>query len=97
MLFPFSKVDPNFAYAYTLLGHEYVLTEELDKAMSCFRNAIRVDPRHYNAWWVSLTLTSTVLGSKNEIALAKYIVVRFFGLTCNERRVFSVINALVLC
>jgi anaphase-promoting complex subunit 3 len=36
------------AYAFTLLGHEYVFTEELDKAMSCFRNAIRVDPRHYN-------------------------------------------------
>ena len=44
------QVDPNFAYAYTLLGHEYVATEELDKALACFRNAIRVDPRHYNAW-----------------------------------------------
>ncbi|KAK3591934.1 hypothetical protein CHS0354_031436 [Potamilus streckersoni] len=43
--------NPNFAYAYTLLGHEYVFTEELDKAMACFRNAIRVDPRHYNAWY----------------------------------------------
>ena len=46
------QVNPNFAYAFTLLGHEYVFTEELDKAMSCFRNAIRVDPRHYNAWYV---------------------------------------------
>ncbi|KAK3082935.1 hypothetical protein FSP39_009477, partial [Pinctada imbricata] len=45
------EVAPDFAYAYTLLGHEYVFTEELDKAMSCFRNAIRVDSRHYNAWY----------------------------------------------
>nr|CAH7762294.1 unnamed protein product [Callosobruchus chinensis] len=31
------QVNPNFPYAYTLLGHEYITTEELDKAMSCFR------------------------------------------------------------
>ena len=45
------QVDPNFAYAYTLLGHEYVSIEELDKALSCYRSAVRVDPRHYNAWY----------------------------------------------
>ena len=45
------QVDPNFAYAYTLLGHEYVMIEELDKALSCFRAAVRIDPRHYNAWY----------------------------------------------
>lgn len=44
------QVDPGFAYAYTLLGHEFVLTEELDRALACFRNAIRVNNRHYNAW-----------------------------------------------
>ena len=31
------QVSPNFAYAYTLLGHEYVLVEELEKALACFR------------------------------------------------------------
>ena len=46
------QMDPNFAYAYTLLGHEYVLIDELDKALGAFRNAIRIDPRHYNAWLV---------------------------------------------
>lgn len=45
------QVDPDFAYSYTLLGHELVTTEELDKAMSCFRSAILRDPRHYNAWY----------------------------------------------
>ncbi|MGH0142674.1 UNVERIFIED_CONTAM: hypothetical protein FKN15_003027 [Acipenser sinensis] len=43
------QVDPGFAYSYTLLGHEFVLTEELEKALACFRNAIRVNSRHYNA------------------------------------------------
>jgi len=45
------QVSPDFAYAYTLLGHEYVLVEELDKAMSCFRTAVRLESRHYNAWY----------------------------------------------
>ena len=36
---PLLKVSPNFAYAYTLLGHEYVLVEELEKALACFRFA----------------------------------------------------------
>ena len=48
---PFSQVDPNFSYAYTLLGHEYVMIEELEKALACYRNAVRIDPRHYNAWY----------------------------------------------
>ncbi len=46
-----SQVDPGFAYAYTLLGHEYITIEELDKALGCFRTAVRIDPRHYNAWY----------------------------------------------
>lgn len=45
------QVDPDFAYAHTLLGHEFVLIEELDKALMSFRNATRLDPRHYNAWY----------------------------------------------
>lgn len=44
------KVDPNFAYAYTLLGHELISAERLDQAITCFRNAVRLDPRHWNAW-----------------------------------------------
>ncbi len=44
-------MDPNFAYAYTLLGHEYVAIEELDKALTCFRNAVRLDKREFKAWY----------------------------------------------
>lgn len=45
------QVDPDFAYSYTLLGHELVATEELEKALGCYRNAIHRDSRHYNAWF----------------------------------------------
>lgn len=45
------QVDPDFTYAYTLLGHELISVEEVDKGLASFRNAILVDPRHYNAWY----------------------------------------------
>uniref|UniRef100_A0A1B0CG33 Cell division cycle protein 27 homolog n=2 Tax=Lutzomyia longipalpis TaxID=7200 RepID=A0A1B0CG33_LUTLO len=45
------QVDPEFVYSYTLLGHEFVITEELEKAMSSFRTAIVKNHRHYNAWF----------------------------------------------
>ncbi|CAN8005409.1 unnamed protein product, partial [Ixodes hexagonus] len=45
------QVDPDFTYAYTLLGYELVSVEEVDKGLASFRNAILVDPRHYNAWF----------------------------------------------
>jgi anaphase-promoting complex subunit 3 len=45
------QVDPWFAYAHTLCGHEHSFNENLDKAMACFRNALRIDVRHYNAWY----------------------------------------------
>ena len=45
------QVDPGFAYAHTLCGHEHVATDDLDSAEACFRQALLVDPRHYNAWY----------------------------------------------
>ena len=44
-------VDPYFAYAHTLCGHEYVNNEDLDKAINSFRNALVLNDRHYNAWY----------------------------------------------
>lgn len=44
------QCDENFAYAYTLAGHEAVTMEEWDVAVGFFREAIRRQPRHYNAW-----------------------------------------------
>lgn len=45
------QMEPEFPYSYTLLGHELVVTEELEKALTCYRKAILKDPRHYNAWF----------------------------------------------
>lgn len=47
------QLDPAFTYAYTLSGHENLALEQFDKSLTCFRNAMRLDPRHYNAWYIT--------------------------------------------
>ncbi|KAJ5677571.1 uncharacterized protein N7477_003204 [Penicillium maclennaniae] len=46
-----TMIDPEFAYAFTLQGHEYVANEEYDKALDAYRHGITADNRHYNAWY----------------------------------------------
>ena len=46
-----TQLEPTFAYAYTLQGHEHLSNEEYDKAMSAFRASITAENRHYNAWY----------------------------------------------
>ncbi|KAK3954141.1 hypothetical protein QBC32DRAFT_208429 [Pseudoneurospora amorphoporcata] len=46
-----TQLDPKFAYAYTLQGHEHVENEEYDKALTAYRHAITADKRHYNAYY----------------------------------------------
>lgn len=46
-----TQLDPKFAYAFALQGHEHVSNEEYDKALSAYRSAIGVENRHYNAWY----------------------------------------------
>ena len=46
-----TQLDPKFAYAFTLQGHEHIENEEYDKALSAFRSSIAVENRHYNAWY----------------------------------------------
>ena len=50
-LTPQNKVEPEFTYAYTLCGHEYVANEDFEKAICMYRHAIKTDERHYNAWY----------------------------------------------
>lgn len=38
------------AYAYALSGHESIVVEEPDQAIEFFRQALKVDARHYPAW-----------------------------------------------
>lgn len=46
-----TKECPRFAYAHTLLGHEYWLSKDYDKALLSFQEAVAAQPRHYNAWY----------------------------------------------
>lgn len=46
-----TQLDPKFAYAFTLQGHEHVASEEYDKALTAYRAAISADRRHYNAYY----------------------------------------------
>jgi anaphase-promoting complex subunit 3 len=46
-----TQLDPKFAYAYTLQGHEHVSNEEYDKALLAYRQAMSADRRHYNAYY----------------------------------------------
>ena len=46
-----TQLKPNFAYAFTLQGHEHVANEEYDKAIAAYRAAIAADKRLYNAWY----------------------------------------------
>ncbi|KAE9964809.1 hypothetical protein EG328_002811 [Venturia inaequalis] len=46
-----TQLDPKFAYAFTLQGHEHIANEEYDKAVHAYRCAISADNRHYNGWY----------------------------------------------
>jgi anaphase-promoting complex subunit 3 len=44
------QLNPDYTYAHNLCGHEHHANEAFDKALLHFRNAIRSNPRLYNAW-----------------------------------------------
>lgn len=46
-----TQLNPDFAYAHTLQGHEHVANEEFDKALAAYRHGIKAESRHYNAWY----------------------------------------------
>ena len=46
-----TQLDPRFAYAFTLQGHEHVANEEYEKALTAYRSALATDKRHYNAFY----------------------------------------------
>lgn len=45
------QLNPYFAYAHTLSGHEYVANENFDQATTCYQKAMSCDEKHYNAFW----------------------------------------------
>ncbi|PQE19833.1 hypothetical protein CJF32_00008790 [Rutstroemia sp. NJR-2017a WRK4] len=46
-----TQLNPKFAYAFTLQGHEHVANEEYDKALTSYRQGMTADKRHYNAYY----------------------------------------------
>ena len=46
-----TQINPKFAYAYTLQGHEHLANEELDKSLAAYRQSVAVDNRHYHGWY----------------------------------------------
>ena len=46
-----TQLNPRFAYAFTLQGHEHVFNEEYEKALTAYRQAVSADRRHYNAYY----------------------------------------------
>ncbi|CAK9304069.1 unnamed protein product [Gordionus sp. m RMFG-2023] len=45
------QLNPEMPYAYTVLGHEYVSSGDLEMGNIAFQNAIKIDQNHYNAWY----------------------------------------------
>jgi anaphase-promoting complex subunit 3 len=43
-------IDPTFAYAHTLCGHEAMALGQREQAAENFRKALNCDPRHYSAF-----------------------------------------------
>ncbi|KAJ3272162.1 hypothetical protein HDV01_005927 [Terramyces sp. JEL0728] len=70
------QLDPNFTYAHTLLGHEYLANEDLEASSNSFRIAMRTNSRHYNAMYRMLN-DSYGLGLI-ELKQEKYLVAEHF-------------------
>uniref|UniRef100_A0A7N0U2G3 Uncharacterized protein n=1 Tax=Kalanchoe fedtschenkoi TaxID=63787 RepID=A0A7N0U2G3_KALFE len=45
------QLNPRFAYAHTLCGHEYVALEDFENGVKSYQEALHNDSRHYNAWY----------------------------------------------
>ncbi|GAB2222023.1 hypothetical protein Droror1_Dr00013220 [Drosera rotundifolia] len=46
-----TQLSTRFAYAHTLCAHEYAALEDFDNGIKSYQNALRIDSRHYNAWY----------------------------------------------
>lgn len=46
-----TQLDEKFAYAYTLMGHEYMANEAFDAGLLSFRKAVAIDRRGYGGWY----------------------------------------------
>ncbi|KAH6975341.1 hypothetical protein BKA56DRAFT_675381 [Ilyonectria sp. MPI-CAGE-AT-0026] len=68
------QLQPPLAQAFSLLGYEYIDTEQYAEATTAFRQALQVDARHYLAW-VGLGCVQEKLG-QGEKAIKFYAAAR---------------------
>ncbi|KAK9717260.1 anaphase-promoting complex subunit cdc27 [Basidiobolus ranarum] len=80
-----TQVHKTFSYAHTLSGHEYMAMEDYENAEKQFREAIHLNPRHYNAWYGM----GSVSLKNGKIPMAKYHFQKAVGI--NPR------NPVLLC
>ncbi|KAJ3172832.1 hypothetical protein HK101_011096 [Irineochytrium annulatum] len=70
------QLDPDFVYAHTLCGYEYLQIEDYEKSLRYFRTAMRLDPRHYLAW--CMPQLALYLGLVNERKERHDVALDFF-------------------
>ncbi|CDZ97175.1 DNA-binding cell division cycle control protein [Phaffia rhodozyma] len=63
-----SNLDPRCAYAYSLSGHEAISMEEFDRGIAFFQMSLRIDRRHFQAWYG----LGTAYTCKNKLRQAEY-------------------------
>lgn len=80
-----TELDPQFAYAYTLQGHEHSSNDSIDTAKTCYRKAVACDPQHYNAYY-GLGMCCMKLGQYEEALL-------FF----EKARNINPVNVILIC
>lgn len=80
-----TKIDYNFAYAYTLQGHEHSSNDSIDTAKNCYRRALACDPQHYNAYY-GLGMCCMKLGQYDKALL-------FF----EKARNINPVNVILIC
>lgn len=80
-----TKLDYNFAYAYTLQGHEHSSNDSIDTAKNCYRRALACDPQHYNAYY-GLGMCCMKLGQYDKALL-------FF----EKARNINPVNVILIC
>ncbi len=45
------QLNPRYASAWVLLGHEYLEEKNTPKAIQAYRTALNIDPYEYRAWY----------------------------------------------
>eukprot|EP00842_Homolaphlyctis_polyrhiza_P006626 jgi/Hompol1/6965/HPOL_000868-RA len=82
------KLDPLYAPAWTLLGHEYVENHALDTAIQVYRRAVDINPCDYRAWFG----LAQAYGSMNLPSFAVQYTLRAISLRPEDSRLWKLLS-----